>query len=353
MLMQVMTNELASRSDMDQLYRMLRGVSRTFALSIEQLPQGLRDSITIAYLLFRVSDALEDDEDLPAHEKAALLRTWVRVLEGGAPVEELTSAIASLDPNNPEIEVAQQAGNVMSALHSLPTEVEEAILLRLTRSTEGMARWQDHGPYVEDEPALDDYMHQVAGRVGYLLTDVFSWYSPIVRERRSILMPLSRECGLALQTVNIIRGMRKDYERGWVFVPQSYYESVGLTRETLFDPRCSDKALMVVEMLAAKAERHLWGGLQYVIHIPRRLHSIRLACMWPVYFAVGTLAVSRNNANVLLSEAKIGRDQVSQIVASTRLLGWSNHWLRFYYHLLAQPGDGVEKALASLIPSAS
>src|SRR5215210_5869283 len=39
-------------------YEMLRAVSRTFALSIEQLPRVLRDSITIAYLLLRVSDCL-------------------------------------------------------------------------------------------------------------------------------------------------------------------------------------------------------------------------------------------------------------------------------------------------------
>jgi farnesyl-diphosphate farnesyltransferase len=334
-------------------YKMLRGVSRTFALSIEQLPAGLRDSITIAYLLFRVSDALEDHPSLPPHLKSSLLRTWVAVLEGRENVAHLTSALENLDSSDPEVLVAQKAGDVLDTLHGLPDEVQEAILLRLTRSSLGMARWQDHGPYVENEEALDDYMHQVAGRVGYLLTDVFAWYSPIVRERKSMLMPLSRECGLALQTVNIIRGMRKDYERGWVFVPQSYYEKAGLTRDSMFEPENFEKSLLVVEMLAQKAERHLWGGLEYVIHLPRRLHSVRLACMWPVYFAVGTLAVSRNNASVLSSEAKIGRDQVMQIVASTRLLGWSNHWLRFYYWLLNRPGHTPEKPPIELLPATS
>ena len=51
-------------------YRMLRQVSRTFALSIEQLPQPLRDAITIAYLLFRVSDCLEDNPKMTPREKA-------------------------------------------------------------------------------------------------------------------------------------------------------------------------------------------------------------------------------------------------------------------------------------------
>jgi farnesyl-diphosphate farnesyltransferase len=318
-------------------YQLLRKVSRTFALSIEQLPQPLRDAITLAYLLFRVSDCLEDHPTLPSPEKAQRLRQWAGVLREEIPVHALLKDLRSLDPSDPEVLVAQSANDILSELSRLPQGLRDPILQRVVRSSEGMARWQDHGPFVEDEAALDDYMHQVAGRVGYLLTDVFSWYSPFIRERHEKLMPLSRECGLALQTVNIIRGMRKDYERGWVFVPQSYYEPLGLTRDSLFEPRNVDRALQIVEKLAQKAERHLWGGLGYVMALPRRFHRIRLACMWPVYFAVGTLAVSRNNAKVILDEAKIGRDQVLEILTRTRLLGWSNHWLHFYYRRLAQP----------------
>lgn len=337
---------------MKQHYRMLRQVSRTFALSIEQLPQPLRDSITIAYLLFRVSDCLEDQPDLSRQEKAHLLRLWAEVLEGTSEVQSLLQRVSALDDSDPEVYVAQHAEVILDELADLPSGLEAPIRQHALESARGMARWQDHGPYVEDEAALDDYMHQVAGRVGYLLTDLFSWYSPFIRERRDQLMPLSRECGLALQTVNIIRGMRKDYERGWVFVPQSYYEEFGLTRDTLFDPRNIDRSLQVVELLAQKAERHLWGGLSYVMHLPRRFHRIRLACMWPVYFAVGTLAVSRNNAKVILDEAKLGRDQVLRILATTRLFGWSNHWLHFYYRLLNSPPgerpDHVENIVHTL-----
>lgn len=330
-------------------YHMLREVSRTFALSIEQLPQPLRDSVTLAYLLFRVSDCLEDHPDLTAETKAELLRLWAEVLEESTPATELQDRISHLDPSDPEVKVAQNAERILADTLELPAGLQEPIRTRVVKSSRGMARWQEHGPYVEDEAALDDYMHQVAGRVGYLLTDVFSWYSPFIRERKEQLMPLSRECGLALQTVNIVRGMRKDYERGWVFVPQTYYEPLGLTRDSLFDPRNMDRSLQVVERLAQKAERHLWGGMSYVMTLPRRFHRIRLACMWPVYFAVGTLAVSRNNADVILNEAKLSRDKVFQILTHTRLFGWSNHWLHFYYRELKDEGSGsVRNLIAAL-----
>lgn len=158
-------------------------------------------------------------------------------------------------------------------------------------------------------------------------------------------MPLARELGLALQTVNIIRGLRTDYERGWVFVPQSFYEPLGLTRDALFAPANADAAMQVVRRLVDKADRHLRHGADFVMVLPRRQHRLRLACAWPLFFAVRTLAVCRDNRQVLWSEAKIGRDAVKGIIRDTTLFGWSNHWLAHYYRRLSRgPAPSVEGA---------
>lgn len=338
---------------MQEEYRMLRDVSRTFALSIEGLPQSLRDAITIAYLLLRVSDGLEDHEEMAADRKSYLLRLWADVLAGKSTPEKLTREVTDLDGLDPEVHVVQNADMIVDRLHRLPAPAREPITERVHRSTLGMARWQDHGPYVEDEDALDDYMHEVAGRVGYLVTDLFAWYSPAVAERKDELMPLSRECGLALQTVNVLRGIPKDYERGWVFVPVSYYEPLGLTRDTLLAPENAKLTLQVVNRLAVKADRHLQHGLTYVSAFPRRLHNVRLSLMWPLFFAVRTLAVSRNNAAVLFDEAKISRDEIKKIIYHTKLMGWSNQWLARYYDRLAQPPKELDRSPSMLLTSAS
>ena len=60
---------------------------------------------------------------------------------------------------------------VMEQLHKLPDEIQQAIIERVNRTSLGMARWQEHGPFVDNEEEMDDYMHQVAGRVGYMLTE--------------------------------------------------------------------------------------------------------------------------------------------------------------------------------------
>jgi phytoene/squalene synthetase len=313
---------------------MLRAVSRTFALSIERLPGGLRDFVTIAYLLFRVSDCLEDNNTLAAPHKANLLRMWARVLDDAMPVSSLTGEILHLDTNDPEVYVAQHAGQLLDGLRRFPEPIQEIIRNHVNETSLGMARWQENGPDVRDEAEMDDYMHQVAGRVGYMLTDLFAWYSPVIRERKEELLPLSRHFGLALQTVNIIRGLRKDYERGWVYVPRTFYEPLGLTKESLLATENAAKVLRLVDRLADKAETHLQYGLDYITGLPKWLHGIRLACSWPLLFAVRTIAVSRDNINVIMTEAKITRVEVRKIMRDTTLFGWSNSWLTNYYNRL-------------------
>jgi len=315
---------------------MLRNVSRTFALSIEQLPHILREAVAVAYLLFRIADCLEDHPELPPQKKAALLRLWAHILQGKDAAGSLTGAIASLDGTDPEVYVAQHAGEVLTQLNRLPAELKAVLTSNVTETSLGMARWQEHDPSVQDEVEMDDYMHEVAGRVGYLLTDIFAWYCPAIHRIKNELMPLGREFGLALQTVNIIRGVRKDFERGWVFVPASFYTPLGLTRESLFDPAHIDKAVQVINRLADKAERHLLNGLRYTTMLPRLQRSIRLFCLWPLLFAVQTLAVSRSNPAVLSAEAKITRKQVRQIVFSTRFFFWSNTLTARYYRALSR-----------------
>lgn len=314
---------------------MVRDVSRTFALSIEVLPAELRESIGIAYLMFRISDGIEDHAEMSVERKVALLDLWAAILAGEAKPAELVALTTDLDTSDPESDIIQQTQQVLDWLHTLPADVQAPIVQHVYDTTRGMARWQRHGPYVVDEADLDDYMHEVAGRVGYLVTDLFALYSPAIAGQRDELMPLSRECGLALQTVNVIRGMRKDYERGWVFTPQTFMRRAGLTAETMFDPAYRTQALQVVTMLADKADRHLEYGLDYVQSFPRREHRIRLALMWPFFFAVRTLALSRSNPAVLGSEAKMTRGEVQRIVAETHLLGWSNGWLDYMYRRLS------------------
>lgn len=309
------------------LSHLLHVSSRTFALGIERLPARLRTSVRVAYLLLRIADYLEDHETMPAERKAALLELWERVLAGQAHIEAWTERLELRTAPTGEALVAQNAGHVMQALEALP-EAHRAVVVRHVRdATLGMARWALRGPRIHDEADLDDYMHEVAGRVGLLLTELFAEHSRLIRRAAERLMVLGREFGLGLQTVNLIRGLRADRDRGWIFVPESFVQPLCLTREMLFDPAHRRTAVTVVDRLADKAARHLESAIAYVKAIPRAHYSIRLFCAYPLLFAVRTLAISRSNPGVLSGEAKISRGEVQQIVRAANLFGWSNRWL--------------------------
>ena len=284
--------------------------------------------------MFRVSDFLEDNAVMPPQRKIELLGLWVAVLNGEIEPERLTALLSDTDPGDPEAMVARHAGEVLRLLRRLPPELQEHIRHEVTETSKGMARWQARGPLVITEDDLDDYMFEVAGRVGLMLTRIFAWHYRPLREIQDQLMPLAREFGLALQTVNVIRGLRKDFERGWIYVPHSLCAEMGIRPPDLFLPENLEPAMQVIDRLADKAERHLRNGLALIKLIPRRYHRVRLAMIWPLLFAVRTLAISRRNRGVLEAEAKISRDEVRQIMVDTQIGGWSNTWLEEYYERL-------------------
>ena len=52
----------------------LPGVSRTFALTIPQLPEPLRHAVGNNYLLCRIADTIEDEPTLPSTRRPS---TWI------------------------------------------------------------------------------------------------------------------------------------------------------------------------------------------------------------------------------------------------------------------------------------
>jgi farnesyl-diphosphate farnesyltransferase len=289
------------------------------------------EAMCLSYLLLRVSDFLEDNQYMTPQQKVDLLLLWERALAGIESPVRLVKALSQRKPgNDPDEILSHLADQILEKTYKLPQPLLELMMHNIRNTTLGMARWIARGPLFYREEDLDDYMHEVAGRVGYLSTGIFAWYSLAIRKNVSRLMPLARETGLALQTVNIIRGLRKDYERGWIYAPESFCAQANIHRQDLFNPQSQDKALQVIDMLADKAERHLQSAMTYILSLPPWLHRIRLSCIWPMLFAMRTLALSRHGVNVLMGEVKMSRDEVKRIVGDTTLLGWSNRWLSEY-----------------------
>jgi farnesyl-diphosphate farnesyltransferase len=312
---------------MPTLEEVLRATSRTFALGIEGLPRPLREEMRIAYLILRVSDYLEDNTTLPQDRKATLLDSWADVLQGGQPPQDLLDHLASTADPSPDSMAAHHVGAIVEALQGLPTQPQASIRRHTRDSTVGMARWVRRGPVIGNEEDLDDYMHEVAGRVGYLITDLFAQVSPTVAANQAEMMVLGRDFGLALQTVNIVRGIPSDIRRGWFFVPKDLLPESIQTGEDFLAANNQVEAVRIVDTLLEKASKHFEAAERYITLLPRFYGKLRYFCLLPFFFGVRTVALSRSNPEVLVSEVKLNRAEVRAIAARTRLLGWSDRWI--------------------------
>jgi farnesyl-diphosphate farnesyltransferase len=152
------------------------------------------------------------------------------------------------------------------------------------------------------------------------------------------MMHLGREFGLGLQTVNVIRGLHSDWERGWVYIPRTFLEGSDVHASEIFrGPGIPELEAAVLARIARKAEGHLEAARSYILSLPPRQHGVRLFCLLPYLFAVRTVTLSRGQPSVFREEVKVTRPEVRRIVRAARLLGWSNPWIGWYAGRLARP----------------
>jgi len=308
---------------------LLVATSRTFAPGIHALRPALRHPIGIAYLVLRVSDFLEDTTSLEDSRKVELLEEWAGALGSGRLPPGLRSTLEGANDGTPDALAANHIHQVFDALQGLEGGARDLVSRYTASSTRGMARWIQRGPVFGSEADLDDYMHEVAGKVGLLLTELFLAIPGVVRAPRDRMMELANEFGLALQTVNVIRGLHEDLHRGWDFVPASFRERGTGGRE---DP-------LVLQALTEKGERHILAGIQYIRGLGRgTARDVRFFCALPLFLAAGTLRLSRGNPRVFLEPVKLERSKVGRTVALTRTLATSDRWVRWYgMRLLGRP----------------
>jgi farnesyl-diphosphate farnesyltransferase len=87
-----------------------------------------------------------------------------------------------------------------------------------------MAYWAEQHWRIETESDLDAYTFSVAGAVGLMLSDIFSWHDGTKTDRT-----LAIGFGRGLQAVNILRNHKDDNKRGVTFLPLDWQ------RNQLFD----------------------------------------------------------------------------------------------------------------------
>lgn len=280
--------------------RLLPLVSRTFAVSIQNLSAELRAAVCIGYLLCRIVDTVEDDPRLPPDLRWALFDGFDAALSNaadGAASPEFADLVAGADLGvGAESELCLNSGAVFRAYAAQPANVREIIAPRLLKMSHGMRAYCERAASagqlrIRDLQDLEHYCYCVAGTVGELLSDLFVWACPLEPGRRSELSARGVRFGLGLQLVNILKDVAEDSERGVCYLPQSYADAEGLEVSRLLDPHQRERGLRVLRALARRAREHLRVAQEYTLLWPLTAagREVRLFCAGPLALALGTL----------------------------------------------------------------
>ncbi len=331
---------------------LLLGVSRTFALTIPQLPPELRGVVGNAYLLCRLVDTIEDEPALSIDEKHRYCATFAAVVAGQADPAELSSELApKLSPATLEAEheLVREMPRVIAITRTYRPAQQQAIERCVRIMSDGMARFQDKASLagLEDQAELDHYCYYVAGVVGEMLTELFCEYSPSIARHRDQMIRLSISFGQGLQMTNILKDIWEDRRRGVCWLPQSTFSPRGIDLKKLedADPKAFADGL---EELLGIARQHLRNALSYTLTLPREETGIRNFCLWALGMAVLTLRrIHRNPDFRTGTEVKISRRSVRMTIAALRIAASRDHVLKLLFSLAAH---SLPKTSADVMP---
>jgi farnesyl-diphosphate farnesyltransferase len=305
----------ARPTELEFQWRMLDGVSRTFALTIPELPQPLRTVVGNAYLLCRIADTIEDSPTLSIEEKRDFYGRFLKLLETDAQDDRLGPDLASRLPDalDAERELVQNVDCVVQLARTFKPE-ERAALTRCVRvMSQGMEEFQEgrfsHG--LRDMAHLDAYCYHVAGVVGEMLCDLFCAYSPEAARHCDELTRLARSFGQGLQMTNILKDIWDDRTRNVCWLPQEVFARHGYDLRDLRPSDLNAAYRSALRELIGVARGHLENALRYSLLIPKREPGIRMFCLWAIAMAVLTLR--RINANPTFTtgeQVKISRRSV-------------------------------------------
>ena len=319
----------------------LQGVSRTFALTIPQLPSGLRAVDGNTYLLCRIADTIEDSDTLTLEEKRRYYDWFVGAVELKASSSEFGRELASkLQGSTLEAErdLVRNTERVLRITHSF-SDADQAALQRCIRiMSAGMEDFQE-GRFTDglrDQEHLDAYCYHVAGVVGEMLTELFCAHSRDIASCKDELERRAISFGQGLQMTNILKDIWDDKKRRVCWLPQVTFARAGFDLRNL-ESAAGDPAFhAALGQLIAVARRHLENALDYTLLIPKSERGIRNFCLWAIGMAVLTLRkINRQRDFTSGAEVKISRRSVRATICLADFLGGSNRLLRLAFRLAA------------------
>jgi len=337
---------------------LLKGVSRSFYLTLRILPAGMRDPVGLAYLLARAADTIADTSLIPPAQRLQLLLALRERVNGiddnGALAQRLAVEVAGQQTDSNEKVLLESIGPALDVLAQLAMRDRIAVQGIVTTLTEGMefdlrTFPDERSGEVAALPALADldrYTYLVAGCVGEFWTTMTDAHAPgVMQAPVDTMLRRGVRFGKALQLVNVLRDCGKDLRIGRCYLPTEVLDRHGLTPQLLCDPANATRAVPMRNELLRIALDHFREAAAYTFALPRTAIRLRLACLWPILIGLETLALLAENDAWLdpARASKVDRRSVYRILArSTGLVMWDGQLHRWIDGLIERIEARIE-----------
>lgn len=286
--------------------QLLKGVSRSFYLTLRLLPAPMRGAASLGYLLARTSDTLADTATAAPEARLLFLDWFDRALAGEEKAPRWPLSMLNAVSDFRERRLLEETPALFDWLCRLPAAEAELVREVVGIITGGQrldlerfAEANERNPVaLEDAAVLEDYTWRVAGCVGAFWTklgfltlgDRFSTTAP------ADLIEMGIAYGKGLQLVNILRDLPVDLATGRCYLPVA-------------DPRNAAVLLEAHQWWVERAWDLAGEGLSYAETLVSR--RLRAATVLPAMLARKTLERLRGVAWAdLQTRVKVPRTQV-------------------------------------------
>ena len=335
--------------------QILRGVSRSFDLTIQLLPTALQAPVAVGYLLARATDTVADTTGLPIAQRQVLLNLMAQSITAAKASHDqirelsgLTQAFASQQTDPQERALMQALPQCLPLLHTLEQDDQRSVCQVLSHITQGqqldMTRFGPGLNALQTQAELINYTWLVAGCVGEFWTELcgrhLPGYSLLPQEE---MVQIGASYGMGLQRLNIIRDAGADLRSGRCYWPVETLEKVGLTPDLMLETAQTShsKNLKALDPLFTEwldhTQAHLADGMRYALALkPLRL---RLASALPALIGARTVALLRQAGPAALNQrVKMPRHEVHALLWRIALgLGSAPVLEREFLQLSGQP----------------
>lgn len=268
--------------------QLLKGVSRSFYLSLRLLPSPMRPAASLGYLLARTSDTLADTSGVPVEARLLCLDWFDRSLAGEEEVPRWPLSMLNAVTDLRERRLLEESRSLFSWLALLSPA--EALLVREVVGTiisgqrldlERFIHAESWNPIaLKNDAELDDYTWRVAGCVGAFWTKLgfLTMDAKFSKSPADDLIELGISYGKGLQLVNVLRDLPADLQQGRCYLPVADAHDTQLLLDE--HHRWLERAL-----------ERVGDGFRYARHL--RSRKLRAASVLPAMIAKDTLEKMR------------------------------------------------------------